>query len=341
MSHHPQGIVGVWRASRGIGQPGPVDEKRLHDLLADTDGLLTWRRAAELGLSRSAVRGALATRWRFVLPGVMATTTAALTRRQEMVAALLLAGPGSVIASQTAAEWHGVTAAADRGVHVLVPAERRPAAHGFVVVRRTYRPDPNPWHRGALTIVSRPRAVVDAARDCGSPDRARALVCEAVQRRLVTPAAVRHELEAGPRAGSRIVRDAVGEAEAGAWSVAEGDLFRLVSGCRRLPPMWLNPILTGPDGVRLPIPDGWFDEVALAVQVHSWRWHASPTAWDATVMGDGVFAEYGIPVVGVTPRALRHTPDDVLRRLERAVAQAASRLRPDVVAVPRTSHGAA
>lgn len=102
----------------------------------------------------------------------------------------------------------------------------------------------------------------------------------------------------------------------------------------------MAPFLTGPDDVRLPIPDGWFDDVGLAVQVHSWRWHASPTDWDATVMADGVFAEYGIPVVAVTPRALRQAPNDVLRRIERALAQASGRPRPDVVAVPRTGHGA-
>jgi hypothetical protein len=318
-----------------------MDDEHLRGLLVDTEGLLTWPLASALGLSRSAVRWALRRRWRFVLPGVMVTTPGALTRRQELVAALLMAGPDSMLASLTAAEWHGVTSAAEPGVRVLVPAARHPTSHGLVVVRRSHRPDPAPWHRGALTIVSRPRAVVDAARDCGSADRVRALVSEAVQRRLVTPASLRHELEVGAKAGSRIVRVAIGEVEAGSWSVAESDLFRLVTACRRLPPMWLNPILTSPDGERLPTPDGWFDAVGLAVQMHSWRWHSSPSDWDATVMADGVFAEYGIPVVGVTPHALRRSPDDVLRRIERALGQLAGRPRPAVTAVPRTGCGAA
>jgi hypothetical protein len=341
LSRHPQALSGGRRSFPDTGNSVEVDDRQLRDSLADTEGLLTWSMAGALGLTRSAVRWALRTQWRFVLPGVMATTREELVRRQELVAALLMAGPGSMIASLTAAEWHGVTAAAEPGVRVLVPAARHPASHGFVVVRRTRRPDPTPWYRGVLTIVSRPRAVVDAARDCGSADRARALVSEAVQRRLVTPESLRHELEAGARAGSRIVRVAVDEVEAGSWSIAESDLYRLVTACRRLPPMWLNPILTGPDGMRLPTPDGWFDSVGLAVQVHSWRWHASPADWNATVMRDGVFAEYGIPVVGVTPNALRHSPDDVLRRIERALGQLAGRPRPDVIAVSRTGQGVA
>jgi hypothetical protein len=42
---------------------------------------------------------------------------------------------------------------------------------------------------------------------------------------------------------------------------------------------------------RLPTPDGWFDDVALAVQVHSRRHHAGELDWEATVAADGAFAD--------------------------------------------------
>ncbi len=98
--------------------------------------------------------------------------------------------------------------------------------------------------------------------------------------------------------------------------------------------MWANPELHAPDGARLPRPDGWFDDVGLAVQVHSKRYHAGELDWEATVSADGVFAEYGVPVVAVTPRQIAAQPEVVLRRIERAHGQAQRRPSPDVVAIP-------
>ena len=186
-----------------------------------------------------------------------------------------------------------------------------------------------------LRIASRARAVTDAARDAPSADQAVAIVCEALERRLVTLEALRHEIELTAPAGNRTARLALRAAEAGAWSVPESDLGSLVGSSRRLPLMWLNPSLSAPDGARLPTPDGWFDDVGLAVQVHSWRWHSGREQWDSTVMADGVRAEYGVAVVAVTPDAVRRSPALVLGRLERVHRQACARLRPTVIAVPR------
>jgi hypothetical protein len=90
------------------------------------------------------------------------------------------------------------------------------------------------------------------------------------------------------------------------------------------------------NGVRLPTPDGWFDEVGLAVQVHSKRYHAGELDWEKTVSADGVYAEHGIGLVAVTPRQIANRPDAVLTRIERAHEQAARRPRPAVSATPTT-----
>ena len=87
-------------------------------------------------------------------------------------------------------------------------------------------------------------------------------------------------------------------------------------------------------GQRLPTPDGWFDDVALAVQVHSRQFHAGELDWEATVAADGVFAEHGVPVLAVTPKQIARTPDDVVARIERAHEAAGRRPRPAVVATP-------
>jgi hypothetical protein len=118
------------------------------------------------------------------------------------------------------------------------------------------------------------------------------------------------------------------------WSKPEGDLLRLVSSSRVLPHGWPNPLLTAGHGVRLPTPDLWFDDVALAVQVHSRRYHGSPADWDDTVASDGVYAEHGVPVVAVTPHMIGADADGTLRRIEAAYRAALARPRPAVVARP-------
>jgi hypothetical protein len=239
-----------------------------------------------------------------------------------------------MITGAAAAHWHGITAGTRSSVAVEVPHCRCRRGGGLVDVRRTVRPDPHPWERPPLVLVSRQRAVAVAARDCRTDRDAAAVVLEAVERRLVRLDDLRNELEAGPRAGSARLRRAVEAAELGAWSVPEADLAASVRTSRALPAMWANPALRVGD-VRLPTPDGWFDDVGLAVQVHSKRYHAGELDWDKTVSGDSVFAEHGVALVAVTPRQITREAPSVLRRLERAYEQAAKRPRPVVVATRR------
>jgi hypothetical protein len=307
----------------------------MHDLpglLDEQMGLVSVAQLLDSGLTRSAVRARLRREWCYVLPRVISTTRGALTEDQRLVAALLFAGEGAVVASLTAATWHGVRAARlDRLVRVVIPANRHVRGTGFVVVTRTTRPDAGTWARGPLVISSPARSVADAAREAGA-DAARALVIEAMQRRLVGPGQLRHELIAGPHAGSTGLREALAEAEKGAWSVPEADLARLVAASSILPPMLANPVLTV-NGARLPTPDGWFDDVGLAVQVHSRQFHAGELDWEATVASDGIFAEHGIPLIAVTPRQIATEPTAVVRRTENAYLAAKARPRPPVTAL--------
>jgi hypothetical protein len=310
-------------------------KRQVKQLFDRQEGLAGVAQLLELGLSRHVIRTRiLRGPWRLVLPRVVCRDARALDARQRLVAAILMAGADSVIGSWSAAAWHGLRAVTDqRQVVVTVPAERFVRSHAFVVVRRTRRPDPGVVRTPALAVVSCPRAVADAARELG-PRVARALVIEAVQQRRVTIAELRHELEAGPRQGSFALRHALAEAEQHAWSVPEADLAALVRTSTVLPPMWANPSLRAGE-VQLHTPDGWFDDVGLAVQVHSRQYHAGELDWEKTVSGDGVFAEHGIPLVAVTPRQISSQPAAVLARIERAYVQAAKRPRPPVVAVPR------
>ncbi|WP_088314961.1 hypothetical protein [Kineosporia sp. R_H_3] len=313
--------------------------EKVQELLRTQHGLATRAQLRHCGLTEAALAWRLRTQWRLVLPRVVSTGRGRLSERQRLIAAMLFADGDAVVTSFAAAAWHGVTAAVPGGpVHLLVPPSRGLASTGFVVVRRTVRPDERPFRRGGLTVASRARAVADAARDAAAPDLARALVIEAAQRGIVRLDDLRHELEAGPRQGSRLLRNAVQDAEAGAWSVPEAHLGRLCRSSRVLPEMWLNPDLVAHDGTCLPRPDGWFDDVALAIQVHSREHHDGPDTWDDTVMADGLLGEYGVAVVPVTPRRIARAPDVVLRRIERCYENARRRPRPEVSALP-VGHG--
>ncbi len=304
----------------------------LVDLLTRQEGLARRDQLLQTGISPSALRWRMGTAWRVVVPGVVATFTGSLSPRQRLIAGQLYAGQEAMLAATSAAAWHGVLAAdGDRWLHFQVPSSRRARRHGFVVVHRTSRPDPRPWSRGTLLVASPARAVVDAARLVRVQDRCRAIVLEAVQRYLVRVEDLRHEVEAGPVRGSRWVRGAVAEAELRAWSVPEADLLGVLSGSAVLPEVVANPVLYTPDGVRLPTPDLWIDDVGLAVQVHSRRYHAGPAEWEATLLGDGRLAEQGIVVLAISPSRVAVDPAEVRSQIERAYLSLRGRRRPDVV----------
>ena len=60
----------------------------------------------------------------------------------------------------------------------------------------------------------------------------------------------------------------------------------------------------------------WFDDVGMAVMIHSRQFHAGTLQWDATVTDDSELSSYRIVVVGVTPEQLTKDPRAVLRRIE-------------------------
>lgn len=306
------------------------------ELLRTQDGLVTRRQLYEAGWSPHDVRWWLRREWSVVLPGVVASFRGRLSARQQLVAASLYAGEGAVITSNTAARWRGSVNAPDDGrVHLFIPLARTLTANPALVIRRSRRPDPKQLRRGCLVFASAARSFADAARDAPSVRDARAVVIESVQRELVTIEELRVELDDGPRCGSALLRAGIDAAASGAWSVPEHDLLQVLRSSGRFPVVWANPVLQAPDGTRLPTPDCWLDDVGLAIQVHSRRHHFGVADWEHTLHQDGVFAEYGVPVIAITPQQLRASPSGVLARISRAHAARRGSARPNVIATPR------
>jgi len=301
-------------------------------------GLATRRQAYIAGVSRAELRWALGRVATLVLPGVVATFTGSLDPGQRLIAAQLWAGPTAQIAGFNAVRWHQIGDVPDDGVvRLLVDWGHGSVRCGFAVRRRTSRLDPRPWGRGPLLVCSRPRALVDAARELRDPRSVQQLLVSATQRRHVREDDLRAELEAGATRGSRVTREALRLVATGAWSVPEADVLTELARSSVLPRVWPNPVLTSVlDGTRLPSPDFWIDEVGLAGQVHSRQFHARDADWEGTVAADTVFGEYGVPLISVTPGGFAADPAAFRGRVERAFAAARlSGARPPVLMTPR------
>lgn len=308
----------------------------VRDLLARQDGVVTARQLRADDVSEAAIRWNSGRAWRVLLPGVLLLNRQLPRPRQRLVAGLLWAGERSVLSGPTAASLHGITSVDPRDrVHLLVPAPLSSRRSGFAEVRRTLLHDDGFHTRGSLRLSSPARSVVDAARAARTVDARSAILIEAVQREVASVDDIAewvHRLRPRDAACLKAPLDA---AASGAWSVPESELLDLVAGSPALPDAWANPRLCTADGTTLTTPDAWFDDVAMAVMVHSRRFHASPEDWDDTVDSDGDLVAARVVVVGVTPHRMRTAPTEVLRRIERTHAAASMRPRPDVVATPR------
>ncbi|WP_295140518.1 hypothetical protein [Saccharopolyspora sp.] len=301
---------------------------------ADRD-VITVRELDQLGVPRQTVfyRASDAGSWTRLLPGVMLLRSGEATTEQRYAAALRYAGDGSMITGLAGCALHGIRRRPETdAVHVLIPVARKRASKGFVEVERTERL-PTAVIRSGFRVAPLVRALLDAARQLTSLDEVRALLAEAVQRGMVTPAALAAELAAGSQRGSSRCRVAVGEMSVNVHSAAEGWAYRLVRGSD-LPAMWWNARLLAADGTLLGVPDGWIDEVGLAWQIDSRAYHLSPADYENTVRRHTMMTAAGIVVVHSLPARIRTEPDAVLDELRRSYQAARQRPRPAVTAIP-------
>lgn len=301
-------------------------------------GVVTRAQLIAAGVSSSTIEWHTGRAWRYLLPRVILLDRILPTPDQRQVAALLLAGPDSVLAGATAAAAYGLTTCATGPpIHVLVPRPRRSRDVAWVSIRRTTVDDPARATRGPMRLSCLPRAVVDAAAESGSERQAAAIVIEAVQRRLVRLDDLHHWAAGRGSRGSGRVRRAIEVASTGVWSTPESDLLRLIRRSKLLPEPWANPRLIDGTGARLTTPDLWFDDVALAVMVHSRQVHAGVLDWEATVESDASLLAAGVIVIPVTPASIRGAADRVLVDLEHAYCSVKARGgRPAVRAAPQS-----
>ena len=290
------------------------------ELLATQRGIILRSQALTLGLTDRAIAWRIARGdWRRLIPGLYVTFPGAPTHEQRMIAASLYAGDRAQITGVAALRWHGLRyLPRDERVHVLTPPHTRRVGRGFAVLVRTARPDPHPLHRPPLEICSLPRAAADAARAGYARRDVRAFLAEIVQRRRVTIDQLHNEWRAGPVRDSKLLGEVLTEIRAGVRSAPEAELRAITRHSAILPPISWNPSLVADDGTELPTPDGWIQDVGLALEMDSDEFHTTPEDQRRTRERANLLATYGILTLSFSPREMREAPQRVLATIEKA-----------------------
>ena len=145
--------------------------------------------------------------WQALLPGIYLAVTGTPTFEQKEMAALLYAGPESLVTGRAALTHHGIGSGLPPDVvDVLLPAERQRVDVNFVRLHRTARLPAAAVLAGPVRLAPPPRAVADTAWQLTSVDDVRAVVAAALGSGRCTLDELTAELNAGPIRGSAAFR---------------------------------------------------------------------------------------------------------------------------------------
>lgn len=265
--------------------------------------VLTRAMARRAGVTDRVVDGHVRSgRWRRVLPRTY-LTSATFTERDRYDAALLYAGDGATLSGAAALRQSGVRLAQPYRVLVLVPPTNPIRSTGFVQTRASARPIEIEQWMGARRVTP-PRACADHCLTLRRIDDVRAIVARVVQRGHATVAEIAVELEAGPRNGSRLLREALAEVGYGAESAPEA----------RAAVMLRRAGLTGfVQNQRFSLPDGGYykadflwPELRAILEIDSLEYHFDVENWEATMDRHLALATLGFSVIHRAPSALKN-----------------------------------
>jgi hypothetical protein len=306
--------------------PRTVRPEGLTELLDRQLAVISRAQLLGLGMTEKAVRHRLRPGgpWQVLLPGIYLGTNAAPTLIQKEMAALLHAGPGSVITGPIALFHHGIRAAANLDiVDVLIPAGRQRRSTAFTRVHRTAHMPRRTASSGPVRLALVPRAVADTVRQLTSLRDVRAVTAEAVQLGRCTISELASELIMGPNQGSALFRSVLGEVAEGIRSTAEGDLRDLIVAAQ-LPMPLFNPSLYDGD-TFIAKPDAWWPDAGVVAEADSRQWHLSPEDWDRTRERHDRMAAIGIIPLHFSPRQIRQESGTVVEMIRGALRRGLQR----------------
>jgi hypothetical protein len=159
----------------------------LRELAAAQCGVLSRGQIHGASLSTDVVRSRLRRgSWRRIYPGVYSTWSGELGRESVLWAAVLVAGPGSMLSHQTAAELWKLSDESSSLIHVTVPTARRVAKRPGVALHMSARSS-QALHPAAAPPRTRvEETVIDLWDTAPTLDSAVGWVSRAIGRRLTT-----------------------------------------------------------------------------------------------------------------------------------------------------------
>ena len=314
------------------------DEDGLDGLSKQQHRCLSLTQLTELGVPSATVAyrtHPIHGRWQRILPGVVLLHRGQPTPSEKAAAALIYCREDSILTGAFSLKLQRVRDVPVTGaVETLVPIERRRQSVRFVVVERT-QTLPDPVEIDGLLCAPLARSLVDHCRRMHDVDTVRAQVAHVVQSRRCSAAVIAEVISQSQRRGSAAIRMVMGEIIAGVRSVVEAKARALIRGAGLPEPEW-NLDLLDQNGRFIAAPDGWYDELGIALEVNSRKWHLDPDSWEATQRRWALMARLGIIVIPITPERLEKDPAGVLRDIAEALISAAGRPRPRVIAVRRS-----
>jgi very-short-patch-repair endonuclease len=233
------------------------------------------------------------------------------------MAALLYAGPASVLTGTAALRHHRIRGIEPEIIDVLLPLKAQRQSAAFVRVHHSGRMPEQICVIGEIRFAMVARAVADAARDLGSLREARSVVASAVQEGRCPIALLATELEQGPIRGSANLRSALAEVAVGVRSAAEGDFRDLLRHARIPEPMFNARLLDG--DTLIAIVDCWWDDAGVAAEVDSREWHFSPGDWERTLRRHAALSAHGVIVLHFTPHQIKTEPEKVIQTIKSAL----------------------
>jgi very-short-patch-repair endonuclease len=214
-----------------------LDAEGIDVLIHDQGQIVSRTQLLAAGWSDSDIRrGIRSRRWRAVHPGVYTTHTGPIGYDEQLVAALLYAGPEAAWSHYTAAEQFGLIKRDEqRPVYVGIPWRRRVRARpGVVITRDTHWED-------RLAAVIPPRsepahAILDIVGISHSLDAAAVVVAEACQSGRVRPDQILRALADRPQLRHRAaLRSILADVAQGTHSLLELRYLRDVERAHGLP----------------------------------------------------------------------------------------------------------
>ena len=284
---------------------------RLQATLREQDHVISRPQALACGLTQDALTHRIRPGgpWQRLIPGIYLAQTGDPTTAQKEMAALLHAGPGSVLTGPAALRLLGISTAEPDRFDVLVPASRRPQSAAFVKIHRTAR---MPLHieQSGRSYARPARALADTARAMTDLSEVRALIAGAVQRGDCSLGVLSAELKEGGRPGSGLLRRVLAEAQDGVSSAAEGEFRGLIKRAGLPMPMFDARLYTA-DGAFIAVADAWWPDAGLAAEVGSRAWHLTPADWEQTMRRHDVLISHGILTLHFSPADIRQEPATV------------------------------